>query len=360
MTRATPSRSATGRFLELDVLRGVAALAVVFFHYSRHGTRYFADYPFDFWIGKYGVHLFFVISGFVIYYTLERSRTVADFAFSRFSRLFPTYWTALALLIAMSLFSGERIWWSGYLVNSTMLQKFLGFPDVDDVYWTLGVELVFYALMAILFVVGQLRRVVIVGLVWLLAAGIWGFLHHYTGPDERSIPTTYFILPYAPYFIAGVMFYLIHSRGARLQYIAMIVLAWVVAAVVHGLTVAWITLGIFALVAAALAGGLRLFINPVTLWLGAISYPLYLIHRLPGYAFLDWMNARHVSHLLSFGLAFAGALVLAQLLSMLVERPAMRWLRLRYASVRHHARVERPSAISDVAVKSATEMDTDH
>lgn len=322
-------RSSSGRFRELDMLRGFAALAVVFFHYSRHGTRYFAAFPFDFWIGKYGVHLFFVISGFVIYYTLERSRTVADFAMSRFSRLYPTYWTALALVIALDLLRGsERIWWNGYLVNSTMLQKFVGFPDVDDVYWTLGIELAFYGLMAVLFVTGQLQRIVAVGLVWLFAAAIWGgYFHQYTGPDERSLATTWLILPYAPYFIAGTMFFLIHSRGARFQYVAMILLALAVATLVHGITVGWITLGIFALVAAAVSGWLRVLVNPVTLWLGAISYPLYLVHRLPGYAFLDWMNDRHASYLLSFVLALAGALLAAQLLSVCVERPAMRALR---------------------------------
>lgn len=321
-------RSTRGRFRELDVLRGLAALSVVVFHYSRHGTRYFSGYPFDFWVGKYGVHLFFVISGFVIYYTLERSRTVGDFLFSRFSRLFPAYWVALAILILLSVLSGaERIWWNGYLVNATMLQKFVGFPDVDDVYWTLGVELAFYALMTAAFFLGLMRRIVLVGFVWLLAAAAWGFVHHYTDPDERSIATTYLILPYAPYFITGVMFYLIHARGAHYTYIGMIGLAWAVALLVHGFTVAWITLAIFAAVAMAVGGWLRLLANPVTLWLGAISYPLYLVHRLLGYAFLDWMNARHSSYLLAFAIAVGGALALGHLLSVSVERPSMRVLR---------------------------------
>src|SRR5262245_55208370 len=92
--RKSMDRSQSGRFLELDVLRGLAAMTVVFFHFSRHGTRYFEAYPFDFWPGEFGVHLFFTISGFVIYFTLERSRTVGDFLFSRFSRLYPAYWAA--------------------------------------------------------------------------------------------------------------------------------------------------------------------------------------------------------------------------------------------------------------------------
>ena len=143
-------RSPAGRFRELDVLRGLAALSVVFFHYSFHGTRYFNNYPFFFWPGEYGVHLFFVISGFVIYYTIERSRTVQDFLFSRFSRLYPTYWVALAILFVWAVLDpARRLWWHAFAVNFTMLQRFVDFPDVDTVYWTLGVELVFYALSLI-------------------------------------------------------------------------------------------------------------------------------------------------------------------------------------------------------------------
>jgi peptidoglycan/LPS O-acetylase OafA/YrhL len=107
-----------------------------------------------------------------------------------------------------------------------------------------------------------------------------------------------------------------------------------VAALVHGLTVGGITLLIFAVVALAVMGGLRFLVNPVTLWLGAISYPLYLVHRLPGYAFLDWMNARHTPHLLAFAIALAGALAMGHVFSVAVERPSMRILRGWYRRTR--------------------------
>lgn len=313
------------------MLRGVAALAVVLFHYTRHGTRYFQDYPLDVWIGKYGVHLFFVISGFVIFYTLEKSRTVVDFWFSRFSRLYPTYWTVLGIFaVWFAIAQGPAFWWKGFLVNATMLQKFVGFPDIDDLYWTLGIELAFYGLMTVVFALGQMRHIVIIGCVWLVASAIWGFIHHYTGPDERSLATTWFILAYTPYFMAGIMFYLIHSRGFRSVYAAVIALALGVAFIIHGMTVGWITLGIFALVAAAVIGWLRLFVNRVTLWLGAISYSLYLVHRLPGYALLDWLNGLHVSHWAALAISIASALLAGTAVSLAVERPAMRGLRRWY------------------------------
>ena len=101
--------STPSRMVELDALRGIAAVAVLGYHFT---TRYqeqighVGGMPADLSVGRYGVHLFFLISGFVIFMTLERTRTVADFAVSRFSRLFPGYWAALSLTSLVVLVAG--------------------------------------------------------------------------------------------------------------------------------------------------------------------------------------------------------------------------------------------------------------
>jgi peptidoglycan/LPS O-acetylase OafA/YrhL len=275
---------------------------------------------------------------------LDVLRGLGDFLFSRFSRLYPTYWAALAILLVWNLLDPVReVWWPGFIVNVTMLQKFVGYPDVDNVYWTLATELCFYVLMTGVYFFRQMERIVLVGLAWLLAGIAWGSVHHWTGSDERSIGNTYLILPYAPYFVAGMMFYLIYSRGLRYTYVGLIVLGLGVVLLIHGSKVAGVSLGIFAIFALAVLGGLKWLINPVTLWLGAISYPLYLVHRLPGYAFLEWMNARHMPHLVGFTIAVAGSLAAAHLLSIAVERPAMRALRTRYRKRRAPPHTDRPA-----------------
>jgi peptidoglycan/LPS O-acetylase OafA/YrhL len=80
------------RLLELDVFRGLAALAVVLFHYTTVYERTYDHHDemlFDFSLGHYGVQLFFIISGFVIFMTLNRTKSALDFVVSRFSRLYP-------------------------------------------------------------------------------------------------------------------------------------------------------------------------------------------------------------------------------------------------------------------------------
>ena len=141
------------RLPELDALRGIAALIVVLFHYTWRAHNKLSDLqtiPYGLAWGHYGVELFFAISGFVIFMTLERTRQTADFIVSRFSRLFPAFWagilvttSAVTLLGAGSLAQPANV----ILANFTMLQGFLYLPSVDGVYCSLTVELGFYACM---------------------------------------------------------------------------------------------------------------------------------------------------------------------------------------------------------------------
>src|SRR5215510_1508370 len=133
------SATETGRLEEVDVLRGLAALCVVVSHYTTLCVKHFLEAPFglrlDTIYGFYSVQLFFVISGFVISLTIDKSRTWRDFAFSRFSRLYPTYWAALTLMVVLELLVfGKEPWISGTIANLTMLQEFIGFGNLDNVF----------------------------------------------------------------------------------------------------------------------------------------------------------------------------------------------------------------------------------
>ncbi|MDP3459295.1 MAG: acyltransferase family protein, partial [Hyphomonas sp.] len=112
------SVSASHRLDALDGLRGIAAVLVVIYHFTArwterengeslypHGDGLLEALPFVNLLGLYGVSLFFLISGFVIIMTLERSTGIADFAVRRASRLWPTMIvcaTLTTLLISLS------------------------------------------------------------------------------------------------------------------------------------------------------------------------------------------------------------------------------------------------------------------
>src|SRR5690606_37147509 len=98
--------------------------------------------------GYAGVHLFFVISGFVILMSMW-GRSVPQFVASRISRLYPAFWAAVLLTATLRwlwpTFASPRA--PDVVANLTMVHEPLGFPSIDGVYWTLWVEMQFYLLM---------------------------------------------------------------------------------------------------------------------------------------------------------------------------------------------------------------------
>ena len=86
------------RLLELDALRGIAAISVVIYHFCYRYPELYGGNQFNLaFLGKYGVPFFFIISGFVIFWTLDRLKKPVDFIVSRFSRLYPIYWICLTI-----------------------------------------------------------------------------------------------------------------------------------------------------------------------------------------------------------------------------------------------------------------------
>lgn len=120
------------RYLELDALRGIAALAVVLFHF----TMYRPEAGYGFVLGVTGVDLFFIISGFVILLSLEKTRDWKEFLLDRFSRLYPAYWACVTLAALTALISQgpARDLAGRYLANLTMFQLYFGAADLDGSY----------------------------------------------------------------------------------------------------------------------------------------------------------------------------------------------------------------------------------
>lgn len=144
----------------LDALRGFAALVVVWFHLSPHllGAQAHAAVLRHIDLGKYGVLLFFLVSGYVIPMSLERHGSLRRFWIGRLFRIYPAFAAAVAVmgvLIAAGVLplqaslQAETV--SGALGHATMLQDMLGLRGVVRVFWTLSYEMVFYLMVAGLF-----------------------------------------------------------------------------------------------------------------------------------------------------------------------------------------------------------------
>jgi len=213
----------TTRLYEIDLLRFFAAMAVVFCHYTFVGYTTIEDFDIQFTFlheytryGYLGVDLFFLISGFVILMSASNS-TAGTFFIGRFTRIYPTFVVAVTLtaMLRMSFGPGDLgLEPEAYLYNLTLVAGF--FEDsfdlelVDTVYWSLQVELKFYALIWVLLLTRSMRHIEAFLASWLLISIGALFIELPEWIDNLAFPE------WSPYFIAGAIFYLIRQRGFNL------------------------------------------------------------------------------------------------------------------------------------------------
>lgn len=332
---------AVPRVGEIDALRGLAALAVMLFHYTSRIDDLFPMGEAASIVvrhGHYGVNLFFIISGYVIFMTLQRTRQPLDFVVSRFSRLFPAYWVAVVATLSVTHalgLPGKLATLPDAVANFMMIHAFFGFPHVDGVYWTLEVELLFYAGMFSLYRMNWLNRVH-TALWFMLALRLTYFLAAaWAGVDLPWKVYRFLILEYIPWFALGIAIYLhVHPRNMTdsTQSLTVIGAAVLLLALVASPGVALLAAAFAVLVLGAATGRLGYLAHPVMVWLGAISYTLYLLHENIGWSVLLRLRNMGVPRDLGILLAIALSFLLATLLSHWVERPAMNWMRGRYSA----------------------------
>ncbi len=345
-------KNASDRLSELDVLRGLAALGVVFFHYTTNYAlrNYVPDHVmlFDFPWGKYGVHLFFMISGFVILMTLEKTSHILDFIISRFSRLYPAYWLAIFLTsmvikycllvpsIRMQLPLGD------VLINLSMMQSWFHVKDLDTVYWTLAVELSFYFLMALIFLANGIKYIEFWGMVWL---ALMLLNKYFNAPWPFVVSFESFFdsfLKYGNLFVAGILFYGLKSKGNRWWRHVGLGLCLLVQYVI------WVDVEkqcIFAFLFFLFVfylfvmGKLSFIAQKPLIFFGTISYTLYLIHQDIGYIILQWLFFFGRNPWLMFFVPLGCSLLIATLMTYLVEKPSLKLIRKMYKEVKFVARL---------------------
>ena len=150
-------------------LRGIAALMVVVqhsFEMARLGGSSLFDLPLAHVnFGRFGVVLFFLISGLVVPYSFRGDKPLRSFAISRFFRLYPAYWASIAVFLALAFWREAPIPDAQLLANLTMVQSLLGEPSIGNAYWTLLYEMIFYGLCMVLCVGGMLRSAAVIGAI---------------------------------------------------------------------------------------------------------------------------------------------------------------------------------------------------
>lgn len=324
-----------GRFETLDALRGIAALIVVLYHFT---TRYYELYDvkrnfgFSLTFGHYGVEIFFIISGFVIYLTLSKTKSSVDFVVNRFIRLFPTYWVSVTLsFLIITIFSlpGRETTLGEYIINLSMLHLEFGVQSVDGVYWTLLYELKFYFLMLLLFHFKFLNKINALSFAMLSLILILNLFNIHEHVIYKLLNKV-FIFDFLPLFISGIMFYKIMSKEANAIVVINLILSFFILVWNKDINVFFASTLIYLLFFFLVFNKLNFLNNKILIFLGTISYPLYLIHQNIGYIILNSFNIYNLPLVYGTITAIIVVISLASLISYMFEKPSIRFLKSYY------------------------------
>lgn len=308
------------RIAALDGLRGVAILMVLASHLLPAALRLPAAPPALEAVGRGGVILFFLLSGYLIFGNVRR-QPASVFLRRRLFKILPSYWLSLACiaLLAVSLPGAVHYSWRTYAANFLMIADITGDPQVSGVYWTLLIEVKFYLFIALQYAILRDRFLAPIAGA-LIASGVAVFALRGHGSQ---------LLACFPAFYVGIFISRAEEQGWRMA--ACAALAAVTLAAAAGMIVTLPDLGLWS--AVYIIGGTVLFALILRYrlghrWLGFIgmtSYNNYLYHSLVGGFVFAAFGAGSAAAVFALILSTGLAVVLYRTVEQPLVRFGRRW-----------------------------------
>ena len=280
--------------------------------------------------------------------SVEKLADWKTFVWHRFIRLYPAYWisvtlTALAIFVtSLLIFKGNADYvMSGsfalkYICNLTMFQYFMQIENIDGPYWTLSIELVFYALMTLILITKKLKYFEKIGTGLVLISSIYYFDQIYHNIVFHYILFYFPLLKYFPLFFAGILIYKMkYDKITFFRLFGYGLTLLVQCLVFHNcysnkseVTIyeySIVLSVIYAVVLLFLFDKLSFIVNPITRKLGELSYSLYLIHQFLGISVFipGFIKFLHFNFWLAAFLSLIVLLGISFLINKFIEKPAM-------------------------------------
>ncbi|HAB38447.1 MAG TPA: hypothetical protein DCE52_10710 [Rhodobacteraceae bacterium] len=315
------------RLTNLDVLRGLAALAVCAFHFDLGGKLGVDVISSVTKFGYLGVDIFFVISGFVIPFAMERTnyriKDAGYFLAARFFRLYPAYFAAAFLSVGLWFLSTKIPGFQGalpsfsfqeILANIFLLCDFQNEKWLIPVFWTLAIEAQYYLLIAASYGGLNCKKPIVSYLIlsaWIVAPIFIG-----QGPT---------VFTWTALFAMGILCHMVKSK--KIPNTAAVVFMSV-AFFAHTVTKGWES-GLVGILSAACILYLPNIPSRSLIWIGSISYSLYLLHIPLGVRVVTFSDRLHFSNyplgwLVVGFCAFAFSIVSAAIFFNFIEMPSHR------------------------------------
>ncbi|MHB8260549.1 MAG: acyltransferase family protein [Bacteroidia bacterium] len=311
----------------LDNLRAIAAWSVCLFHFICTTTGFINKDTLTsriFSYGSYGVHLFFVISGLVIPWSLYHSnyqiKNFFKFFIKRLARLEPPYIISVLIMLAVLFFrkyspaydnkevlvTGKQVLLHfGYLIPF-----FKGATWLNKVYWTLAIEFQYYVLIGLLYFmfVSKLFYVRFIAYAIII-----------TLPMILSFSN--FLPYYLPIFGIGILIFLYKSNCIQVVEFITVSILFSIAIFILNEKIAGIVTVVSELVIILLFN----HSNKVLAWLGKFSYSVYLIHAIIGAAVVNILSHYANTTLSKLAVIITGLIVtfcFSYLMYLTVEKPS--------------------------------------
>lgn len=361
------------RISVLDGFRALSILSVILYHYFSRWAPPLNDvslYPYGnsfafFGYGYLGVNFFFVISGYVIFFTLERTDTLKSFWQKRMIRLFPSIlFASLLTLLFFSIFDKGYMFPDSHAFKNMIPSLLFIHPNIfkyifdtdlayiNGSYWSLWPEIQFYFISSIFFFISRknfIRNFMIASLIMILINNLVRNIHgsnrfHIMLSEETLnfytnwISNGFNLVKYLPYFCLGVLFYKISAnkkdgiRNSVFLNVCFLLFAISIIFYESGLIVRLLHVLIIAvfLIFIYKPNLLRFLETPPLTDIGESSYFLYLIHENMG-VYLIYSAGQYI-----FPTTFIWPLLIiigfssfSILFSRRIDQPVNKWLKSR-------------------------------
>jgi peptidoglycan/LPS O-acetylase OafA/YrhL len=263
----------------IELLRGVAAAMVCFFHFTCGTVNFLPEKNILVKMGTYGwtgVEIFFVISGFVIPYSMFiKNYSISNFFTflkKRVIRIEPPYLISILAVLSMNYVSTLSPYyrgapfhldWVNIACHLAYLNAFTGGKWLNDVYWSLAIEFQYYLIIALVFqfIVSKNRYTRLI--FFILFSGSALLMHDYNR----------FIFSYAAYFVVGILlFQYLCKIISRTEYLILTLITFILLFYKEGLILTSIIVATLLII---------IYVEKVPYflrYLGLISYSFYLMH----------------------------------------------------------------------------------
>jgi exopolysaccharide production protein ExoZ len=354
--------SKKSKLLSLQVFRGMAALIVLL----HHGVIIMANHEFKylntiFNVGWVGVDFFFVLSGFIIYYTcntyIGRREKTKEYLIKRLIRIYPIYWLiTIGVLLMYKIMNHERNFNLDQIIKSILL-----FPQSDipivSVSWTLVYEIFFYLMFGLIIYTNK-KLGKIICMIWIL--GI--LLNSFKIIDMNG----YFYLNFLfsnnnIEFIIGcfVAYYILNYS---LKYSGILILLGLLAFIyswinviegdiIRGSTESMLmfgtSCGLLVLASASIDLNSKPTIPKILLILGDASFSIYLTHiYIFGFLNQIFLKFNVINPLLAFGIMVIITVILGIFFYYFIEKPMLSFIKERLVDNRNSKKlIKRESRI---------------